>query len=467
MCDKPQYKRAKLSDETPAAETCCRTLDEAMVATHPSCLQSHLAAQEPGDDTFNGYMVWLHAESRRGNISCTECVKVSPQVWLRSPWPWYRDLEALIRAGCSSCVKYLISTMGSTQQRDFLKHTARIVVRGGSMLVAEIYSIASDSSDGLVPQNFVKVLFTEAAYAHLMPAQKQQPATAVTVNEMRFDFVADLITKLVAASADLTDVLTAALTAMLEVSCADGIRWLRQQYCTTENTAAVIDGALRQCQAHDRYRNLDVAPLSADSLEALLEAGEADRVLRVDSMWWQSRHEWLARRGPIEHHEQCCESAQVIMSAAGAGAESLLVGAPGDGLLYDAIRTSNEQQLTVLLSDTALTQAVLTAKCSEEATALHYVVKLCCDSSCSAEHTPAGIRACIEVIVKATHDANCLHDVLSVQDAAGITAATWLLRVGFKDFVALLPADSSLKVKIAYELSSHVHHCDRKALGQQ
>jgi hypothetical protein len=331
MCDEPQHKRAKLSNETPAAETCCRTLDEAMVAAHSSCLQSHLAAQEPDGSIFDGYMVWLHAESRRGNVSCTDCLQLVPQVWLCSSWPCCRDLEALIRAGCDSCLKHLFSTMDSSQQRDLLKHAARIVVREGSALVAEIYSIASDSSDTLMPQHFVDVLLTEAAYAHLMPARKQQPATAVSaVNERQFDSVADLITKLVATSAVLTDVLTAALTAMIEVSCADGIRWLRQQYCTTANTAAVIDGALQQLQTHDRYRNLDVAPLSAASLEALLEAGEADRVLNVHSMWCRTKDEWLARRGPIDHHDaQCCESARMILAAAGAGTESLLVGTSG------------------------------------------------------------------------------------------------------------------------------------------
>jgi hypothetical protein len=344
--------------------------------------------------------------------------------------------------------------MGSSQQRDFLKHAARLVVRESSVLVAEIYSIASDSSDTLMPQHFVDVLFTEAAYAHLMPARKQQPATAVpAVNETVLGFVADLITKLVATSAVLTDVLTAALTAMIEVSCADGIRWLRQQYCTTENTAAVIDGALQQLQAHDRYRNLDVAPLSAASLEALLEAGEADRVLNLHSMWWRTKDEWLARRGPIDHHDaQCCESARMSLAAAGAGTESLLVGTSGDGLLRDAMRSSNAQQLAVLLSNTTLTRAVLTAKCSEAASALHYAVKLCCSVSFNAERTPSGVRACIEVIVKAAHDANCLQDVLSVQDEQGVTAATWLLRVGCSDFVTLLPSDSSLKVKKAYEL---------------
>eukprot|EP00953_Heterococcus_sp_UTEX-ZZ885_P005627 3501-Heterococcus_DN1.PRE.1 len=381
MRDEPQHKRAKLSDEAPAAKTCCRTLDEAMVAAHPGCLQSQLAAHTPDDDTFDGYMVWIHAESRRGHVSCTECVQVLPHVWLCSPWPCCRDLEALIRAGCSSCVKHLFSTMGSSQQRDFLKHAARLVVREGSVLVAEIYCIASDSSDMLMPQHFVDKVFTEAAYAHLMPARKQQPGTAVSaVNETQLDFVADLITKLVAASAVLTDVLTAALTAMLEVSCADGIRWLRQQYCTTENTAAVIDGALQQLQAHNIYDSFDVTPLSA-SLEALLEDGdgEVERLLNVYSMWWCTKHKCLARRGSIEHDAQCCEVAKVVMTAAGTSTEALLVGILGDGLLYDAIDNSNAQQLAVLLCDTALAQAVLIAGCADEATALHYAVTLCCD----------------------------------------------------------------------------------------
>jgi hypothetical protein len=427
-----------------------------MVAAHPNCLQSLLAAQMPYGDNFRGYIVWLHAESRRGTISCTECVQVLPQVWLRRPWPWYslRELEALIRARCNSCLKYLFNTSGNNQQQDFLRHAARILVREDSELVAEIYSIASDSSedsDMLMPQQFVQILFIEAAYAHLMPALKQQPTTAVSpANKRQIDFVADLISKLVAASADLTVILSAALSAMIEVSCADGIRWLRQQYCTTENTADVIDSALQQVHERSKHRYRDVAPLSAASLKALLEAGEADRVLTVDSMWWRTKDEWLARRGPIKYHVQCCETAKVIMAAAGTGAETLLVGALGCGLLYDAIRSSNAEQLAVLLSRTELVRAVLTAKCSEEASVLHYAVKLCCDNSCSAEHTPSGVKACTEVIVKAALDANCLHDVLKVQDAAGITAATWLLRIGYSDFVALLPSDSSLKVMVAH-----------------
>jgi hypothetical protein len=107
--------------------------------------------------------------------------------------------------------------MGSSQQRGFLKHAARLVVREGSVLVAEIYSIAADNSDRLMPQHFVDMLLTEAAYAHFMPARKQQPAAPVSaVNERQFDSVADLITKLVAATAVLTEVVTAALTAMLK-----------------------------------------------------------------------------------------------------------------------------------------------------------------------------------------------------------------------------------------------------------
>jgi hypothetical protein len=312
-----------------------------------------------------------------------------------------------------------------------------------------MYSMAADSSDRAVPQICIQTLFNEAAYVHLMPARKQQKGTQSLLHlTSQLHCIADLITKLVAASADLFSVHTAALSALLEVSNADGVRWFRQQYCTTENTAAVIDRALQLLYGHNLYRNVDVAPLSADSLEALLADGEADRVLNVHSTWWRAKHEWLARRGSIAHHEQCCESAQVIMAAAGTGAEALLVGASGDGLLRDAVHSSNVQQLSVLLSDTALTQAVLVAKCSQEASALHYVVKLCCDSSFSAHRFPGGLRASVVVIVKATHDANCLQDVLSVQDAAGITAATWLLRVGFSDFVALLPADSSLKVSM-------------------
>jgi hypothetical protein len=102
---------------------------------------------------------------------------------------------------------------------------------------------------------------------------------------------------------------------------------------------------------------------------------------------------------------------------------------------------------------------VLTAKCSEAASALHYAVKLCCSVSFNAERTPSGVRACIEVIVKAAHDANCLQDVLSVQDEQGVSAATWLLRVGYSDFVALLPSASSLKVRLTYDLYCHMHCC--------
>eukprot|EP00953_Heterococcus_sp_UTEX-ZZ885_P005624 3500-Heterococcus_DN1.PRE.1 len=326
-------------------------------------------------------MVWIHAESRRGHVSCTDCLKVLPQVWLRRPWPWCRDLEAVIMAGCSSCVKHLFSTMHSSQQRRLLKHAARIAVREGSVLVAEIYSIAAASSDMLMPQRIMKIFFTEAACVHLMSAQKQQPATAVpSVNGGQFNFVAKMIIKLVAASAHLTDALTAAMSAMLEVSCADGIRWLRQEYCTTGNTAAVIDGALQQLQAHNIYDSFDVTPLSA-SLEALLEDGdgEVERLLNVYSMWWCTKHKCLARRGSIEHDAQCCEVAKVVMTAAGTSTEALLVGILGDGLLYDAIDNSNAQQLAVLLCDTALAQAVLIAGCADEATALHYAVTLCCD----------------------------------------------------------------------------------------
>jgi hypothetical protein len=67
------------------------------------------------------------------------------------------------------------------------------------------------------------------------------------------------------------------------------------------------------------------------------------------------------------------------------------------------------------------------------------------------------------VIVKAAHDANCLYDVLSAQDAAGITAATWLLRLGYSDFVALLPADSSLKVSGIIRATLSNAPCDSKA----
>jgi hypothetical protein len=336
----------------------------------------------------------------------------------------------------------------------------RIIVREDSTLVAEIYSMATAESSEMCERynslgiHFVTELLNEAVFAHLMPASMQQSAAAP---ERQFDFVADLITKLVAASAELTVVLKAALSAMLEVGCAAGIRWLRQQYCTTENTADVIDSALLQLHERSKYRNVDVVPLSAASLEALLADGEADRVLTVHSIWWRTKDEWLARRGPIDHHDaHCCESARVILAAAGTGAESLLVGTSWGGLLRDAISTGNSQQLAVLLSDTTLARAVLTAECLEEASALHYAVELCCDGSIWAQPSSSGLRACIEVIVKAAHAANCLCDILSVQDEEGVSAATWLLRTGYSDFVALLPADSSLKVTLV-----HTQRCCR------
>jgi hypothetical protein len=362
MSGGPPSKRAKLEENAAAATTtCCSTLDEAMRSAHLHCLQSHLT-ENTAASTFDGYTVWLHADTRTGSVSCTDCLKMLPQVWLQrcnSPWVWHRDLEPLIRAGCMPCVKQVFSSINSSQQQPFLKQAARIIVREDGTLVEEIYSMATaESSEKCEPYNylgiyFVTELLNEAVFAHLVPASKQQSAAAP---ERQFDFVAVLITKLVAASAELTVVLKAALSAMLEVGCAAGIRWLRQQYCTAKNRADVIDSALLQLHERSKYRNVDVAPLSAAGLEAMLEAGEADRVLNVHGMWWRTKDEWLARRGPIDHHDaQCCASARVIMAAAGTGAESLLVGTSGDGLLCDAIRSNNTQQLAVLLSDTAPT----------------------------------------------------------------------------------------------------------------
>jgi hypothetical protein len=451
------------SEPTVAAETCCSTLDEAMRQVHPSCLQSHLRS-DTSAGVFDGYMVWLHADCRNSSVSCTDCLRVCAmsQVWQQyrsGPWAWRRDLEALIRARCSSCIEYLFSTVDRREQRDFLRLAAHTAVREGNVLVAEMFKMVVQNSERhlYLEYHVLREVFQAAAYAHLIPASKQQSAT---VSDRQFDCVADLITQLLAASADLIVVLAAALGSMLEVSCADGIRWLRQQYCTAENTEAVVDRALQHLCAHDRYRNLDVAPLSTASLQALLEAGEADRALNLYSMWWRTKDEWLARRGPVEHHAQCCESARVIMDAAGSSAEALLVGVSGDGLLCDALHSSNAQQLAALLSNSALTQDVLVAKCSEEASALHYAVVLCCDSSVSAGRTCGSTRACIEVLVKAAHDANCLHAVISAQDAAGITAASWLLRIGYSAFAALLPSGSSLKVSAVHELCCYTHHQD-------
>jgi hypothetical protein len=162
-------------------------------------------------------------------------------------------------------------------------------------------------------------------------------------------------------------------------------------------------------------------------------------------MWWRAKDEWLARRGPSEKHAQCTESAKVLMAAAGTGCEALLVGESGDGLLAYVLNSSNVQQLAVLLSDRALVKAVLTAQCSYARSALHYAVELCDDSRLEANHSPAGLRACM---IRVAHDAGCLHDVLSVRSAAGVTAAARLLRIGCSDFVALLPADSPLKVRL-------------------
>jgi hypothetical protein len=468
MCDEPHHKRAKLSDDNAAAETtCCSTLEEAMRLAHPGCLQSHLPLDTPAD-TFDGYVVWLHAGTGSSSVSCTDCLKVLPQVWHRSGHPARRrDIEALIGAGCIACVKVLFSNLVSSDQRYLLKQAARTFGKGNMKMVAEIYEMAVESSEKLKPHDclaslFMKAVFNEAAYTHLLPARNQQSATAVPEFDKQFDFMADLITMLVTASAELTAVLAAALAAMLEVSCTDGIRWLRQQYCTTENTTEVIDSALQQLSTHDRCYSLDVAPLSAASLEALLEAGGAGRALSVYSVWVRTERtisKWLAQRGPIENHAQLCDSLRVIMAAAGAGAEALLVGASGHNLLASAVHSYDAQKLAVLLSNTALTQAVLTAKCSGAASALHHAVELSYedDDSCSPVLLVGGLRACIEVIVKAVHDANCLHDVLSVQDAAGITAATWLLRIGYSDFVALLAPDSSLTVSLNHEPYYCVH----------
>eukprot|EP00953_Heterococcus_sp_UTEX-ZZ885_P008306 4988-Heterococcus_DN1.PRE.1 len=287
------------------------------------------------------------------------------------PWSWWNDLEALIRARCSACLHYLFSTLDSQQQQRFLEQAARTVVREGCVLVGDIYSMAADSFKRRL---FVQKVFDEVVCAHFGSARKQQSVAAPVAEEQHFHCVADLIAGFVAASADLTAVLAAALSAMLEASCADGIRWLRQQYCTSASTAAVIDSALKHVHySLGAQRNLHAGPFSAASLEALLEAGEADCCLRADSMLWLAKDEWLARRGPSEQH---AESAKVLMAAAGAGCEALLVGESGDGLLACALNSSNAQQLAVLLSDTALVKAVLTAQCSYARSPLHYAVEL-------------------------------------------------------------------------------------------
>jgi hypothetical protein len=145
MCDEPDVKRAKLSDESAAAaaETCCSTLDEAMRLAHPGCLRTHLTQETP-DSTFGGYIVWLHAECRRSNVSCTDCVKALPQLWLKDVKKWHRVLAALVDSGCVGCLTFLFSTIETDSQWDFMRCAAAGVSAEGSM-IPELYRIAADS----------------------------------------------------------------------------------------------------------------------------------------------------------------------------------------------------------------------------------------------------------------------------------------------------------------------------------
>jgi hypothetical protein len=96
-------------------------------------MQSNLT-EDTAASTFDGYMIWLHADTRKGSVSCTDCLKMLPQVWLQrrnGPWVWHRDLEPLIKAGCMPCVKQLfLSTVASDQEKcilneSLLERTAR------------------------------------------------------------------------------------------------------------------------------------------------------------------------------------------------------------------------------------------------------------------------------------------------------------------------------------------------------
>jgi hypothetical protein len=184
--DERDCKRAKLADEKLAPKTSCRcnTLEEALLAAHTSCLQSHVAAETP-DSTFDNYIVWLHAESR--SVSCTDCLTVLPLSWMQrscSPWSWWSDLEALIRANCSSCLSFLFRSLDSHQQQRFLEQAARTVVREGGVLV--IYSIADSFQRRLFVQ---KKVFDEAICAHFAPARKQQSVTAPVIEGQHFHCV--------------------------------------------------------------------------------------------------------------------------------------------------------------------------------------------------------------------------------------------------------------------------------------
>jgi hypothetical protein len=261
---------------------------------------------------------------------------------------------------------------------------------------------------------------------------------------------------------DAAEILAAALNAFLEVSCAEGVRWFRQRYCTAENRAVVLHKTLKMNYRRVSRSTDSAAPLSTAALEALLESGAVALVLNLKTgpldthdyvhLLWNLVIEGGAEGQSAARQAQRQASARVLLAAAGSAREALLMPQQRcSSILCTAIELRDAELLTLLLSDAdaALVRAVLTARGSAGDTVLHHAVAVHCHGGCNSFRSHKATEPCIAVLISAAHAAGCLHDVLSVQDAAGVTAATWLLRIGYSDHAALLPVDNSLKHKVS------------------
>jgi hypothetical protein len=290
---------------------------------------------------------------------------------------------------------------------------------------------------------------------------KQQQGQLLCAN---FQRIADLITIFMGSEEGAfgTDILAAALTAFLEVSCAEGIRWLRQQYCAAENTANVLHSALRELFTGYDCNAAQAVPLTAAALEVLLEAGAVAQLVRLDGVqggdaglayfyvtaWWRLVTEGCTTQASPKRQAQCRAAAKVLLAAVEPShREALLMpDCYGRSIVITALELRDAELLALLLSGAgaAVVRAVL---CTAGNTVLLYTARACCNTGWILPRYMQKLTPCITVLIDAAHAAGSLHDVLSAQDAAGITAATWLLRMGYTDHVELLPPDSSLKHK--------------------
>jgi hypothetical protein len=212
------------------------------------------------------------------------------------------------------------------------------------------------------------------------------------------------------------------LHATVEADCVEGINWLAQTFYTGAAGARQLREAAEWCiKCHSS---------TAATLAALLSCG-------VDVLPAQGEHDSLSLLHLVAStsmpSQKRCACAELLIANAQKAQYELI--SKCDEKLQTAVHVAAQLGhvglLCVLLSKADHVEKLLLQRDWQERTPLHIAANACCavdhHSHCRGDYR----THCVRELIATAQNAGCLEVVLTAQDAAGVTAATWLLRVGY------------------------------------